>query len=108
VAAVDQAINTNYFKNTILKEETDSKYWLCKRHKETTNHLNSGCPLWQNTYLMRHNKVRAIYSTCKALRIEMTSGTHTHTPKPLCEHKDVTLLRNQGVHTDREVTADNN
>jgi hypothetical protein len=30
VAAEDQAINTNYFKNTILKEETDSKYWLCK------------------------------------------------------------------------------
>jgi hypothetical protein len=28
-----------------------------------------------------------------------------HTPKPLCEHEDVTVLWNQGVHTDREVTA---
>jgi hypothetical protein len=29
----------------------------------------------------------------------------THPPKPVCEHEDVTVLWNQGVHTDREVTA---
>ena len=34
----------------------------------------------------------------KALGIEMTNGTHAHTPKPLCEREDVTLLWNQGVH----------
>jgi hypothetical protein len=28
-----------------------------------------------------------------------------HTPKPVCEHEDVTVLWNQGVHTDRDVTA---
>jgi hypothetical protein len=32
--------------------------------------------------------------------------THTHTPKLVCEHEDVTVLWNQGVRTDREVTAD--
>jgi hypothetical protein len=26
-------------------------------------------------------------------------------PKPVCEHEDVTVLWNQVVHTDREVTA---
>jgi len=30
VAAQDQAINTNYFKNKNLKEETESKCRLCK------------------------------------------------------------------------------
>jgi hypothetical protein len=30
VAAQDQAISTNYFKNKILKEEHDSKCWLRK------------------------------------------------------------------------------
>ena len=35
VAAQDQAIGTNYFKNKILKEETESKCWLCKQHEET-------------------------------------------------------------------------
>jgi hypothetical protein len=30
--------------------------------------------------------------------------THTHTTKPVCGQKDVTMLQNQGVHTDTEIT----
>ena len=30
---------------------------------------------------------------------------YTHVPKPVCEDGDVTVLWNQAVHTDREVTA---
>jgi len=30
--------------------------------------------------------------------------THTHTPKLVWEHEDDTVLWNQAVHTDREVT----
>jgi hypothetical protein len=57
VAAQDQAISTNYFKNKILKEETESKCRLRKQHEETINHLISGCPiLAKNEYLMRHDK----------------------------------------------------
>jgi len=33
VAAQGQAISTNYFKNTILKEKNDSKYQLCIQHE---------------------------------------------------------------------------
>ena len=43
VTAQDQAFGKNSFKNKILKEETDSKFRLCKEHKETTDHLTSGC-----------------------------------------------------------------
>ena len=32
VAAQDQAISTNYFKNKILKKEIESKCPLCKQH----------------------------------------------------------------------------
>jgi hypothetical protein len=110
VAVQDQAISTNYFKNNILKEDVDSKCRLCKQHEETVDHLTSGCPiLAKNEYLMRHDKVGAHLhcSICKALNIETTDKwyTHTHTPKPVCEHEDVTVLWNQGVNTDREVTA---
>ena len=45
------------------------------------------------------------YSICKALRIETTDKWCTQIPKPVCEEGDVTLLWNQAVHTDREVTA---
>ena len=83
VAAQDQAISTNYFKNKILKEGVDSKCWLCKQHEETIDHLTLGCPiLAKNEYLMRHDKVctRLHYSICKALGIETTDKWYTHMP----------------------------
>ena len=45
------------------------------------------------------------YSICKALGIETTDKWYTHVPKPVYEEGDVTVLWNQAVHTDREVTA---
>ena len=54
---------------------------------------------------MRHDKVctHLHYSICKALGIETTDKWYTHIPKPVCEDRDVTVLWNQAVHTDREV-----
>jgi hypothetical protein len=60
VATQNQATSTNYFKNKILKEEIESKCWLCKQHEETIDHLTSGCSiLVKNEYLMRHDEVFA-------------------------------------------------
>jgi len=75
VAAQDQAISTNYSKNKILKQETESKCRLCKQHEETIDHLTSGCTiLAKNEYLMRHDKVctHLHYAICKALGTENT------------------------------------
>jgi hypothetical protein len=108
VAAQDQAIGTNYFKNRILKEELESKCQLCKQHEETIDHLTSGCPiLVKNEYLIRHDKVctHLHYSIFKALGIKTTDTCYTHKPKPVYEEGDVTVLWNQAVHTDREVIA---
>ena len=108
VAAQDQAISKNYCKNKILKAETESKCRLCKQNEETIDQLTSGCPiLAKNEYLMRHNKVSTHLhnSMCKALGNETTDKWHTHMPKPVYEEGDVTVLWNQAVHTDREVTA---
>jgi hypothetical protein len=108
VAAQDQAISTNCFKNKILKQEIESKCRLCKQHEETIDHLTSGCPiLAKNEYLMRHDKVctHLHYSICKVFGIETTDKWYTHMPKPVCEEGDVTVLWNQAVHTDRVVTA---
>ena len=56
---------------------------------------------------MRHDKVctHYHYSICKALGIETTDKWYTHMPKSVYEEGDVTVLWNQAVHTDREVTA---
>ena len=75
VPAQDQAISTNYFKNKILKEDTESKCRLCIQHEETIDHLTLGCPiLAKNEYLMRHDKVctHLLYSMCKDLSTETT------------------------------------
>jgi hypothetical protein len=83
VAAQDQAISTNYFKNKILKEEIENKCRLCKQHEETIDHLTSGCPiLAKNECLMRHVKVctHLHYSICKALGTETTDKWYTHIP----------------------------
>ena len=70
--------------------------------------ITSECPiLTKNEYLMRQDKVctHLHYSICKALGIETTDKWYTHMPKPVYEEGDVTVLWNQAVHTDREVTA---
>jgi hypothetical protein len=91
-----------------LKEGTESKCRLCKQHEETIDHLTLGCPiLAKNEYLMRHNKVftHLHCSICIALGTETTDKWYTHMPKPVYEKGDVTVLWNQAVHTEREVTA---
>jgi hypothetical protein len=108
VAAQDQAISTNYFRNKILNEEIESKCLLCKQHEETIDHITSGCPsLAKIEYLIRHNNVCAHlhYSICTALGFEMTNKWYTHMPNPMYEEGDVTVLWNQTVHTDTEVAA---
>ena len=104
VAAQDQAISTNYFKNKIFTEEIESKCRLCKQHEETIDHLTSVYPiLAKNEYLMRHDKscTNLHYLICKALGIETTDKWNTHMPKPVYEEGDVTVLWNQAVHTER-------
>jgi hypothetical protein len=103
LAAQDQEISTNYFKNKILKEEIGSKCRLCKQHEETTDPLTSGYAiLAKKKYLMRHDKVctHLRYSICKALGIETTDKWYTH-----AQEGDFTVLWNEVMHTDREVTA---
>ena len=91
-----------------MKEEIESKCRLCKQHEETIDYLNLGWPiLAKNEYLMRHDTVctHLHYSICKTLGIETADKWYTHMHKPVYEEGDVTVLWNQAVHTDREVTA---
>jgi hypothetical protein len=103
VAAMDQAISTNYFKSNNFNEEIESKCRLCKEYEETIDHLTSGCPsLANNEYVIRHDKVctHIHYSICKVLSIETTENWYSHTPKPVCQHEDITVLWNQGIQTE--------
>jgi hypothetical protein len=41
MAAQDQEITTNYFKNKIFKEEIGTKRRLCEQHEETIDQITS-------------------------------------------------------------------
>ena len=101
VAAQDQAISTNYFKNKILKQEIESKCRLRKQNEGTIDHLTSGYPiLAKNEYLMRHDKLctHLHYSICKALVTETTDKWYTHMPKPVYEEGDVSVVESSRTH----------
>jgi hypothetical protein len=81
MAAQVQEINTNYFKKQILKQEIESRYWLCKEYEETIDRLASGSPtLVKNEYIIQHDKVctHLHYSICKKLGIETTKTAPTY------------------------------
>jgi len=63
--------------------------------------------LVNNEFLMRQDKVCAplCSSVCKAPGIEVTEKWYTLLHKPVYEQEVVTVLWNQAIHTDREVTA---
>jgi hypothetical protein len=44
----DQIISKTYSENNIVKEEIDSKFYLCKEHEEITDPLNSEWPILAN------------------------------------------------------------
>ena len=44
IAAQDQCIKTNYYRNKILKDGTDPMCRICGQFQETGDHLVSGCP----------------------------------------------------------------
>ena len=60
-----------------------------------------------NEYVMRYDKVciHLHSSTCKGLGIETTGRRCPHPLKPMYEQKDVTVLWNQGIQTEREFAA---
>jgi hypothetical protein len=59
----------------------------------------------KNEYVIIHDKVctHLHYSICKTLGTETTENWYSHIPKPVCQHKDIIVLQNQGVQTDTEV-----
>jgi hypothetical protein len=109
VAAQEQAISTNNFKNKILNEVTDGKFRLCKQREETTDQLTSGYPiLAKNEYLMRRDKVGAhTLFNMQSTRHRKDRNMVTHTLKPVGEDEDVTVVWNQGIHINREIKTNN-
>jgi hypothetical protein len=66
--------------------------WLCS---------NEGCSFFAPYFKI----IIIIIIIIEALGIETTDKWYKHTPKPVYEEGDVTVLWNQAVHTEKGVTA---
>ena len=92
----------------ILKNGVDPRCRLCTHSEETIDHIISGCPAIVNTeYFQRHNRVAKFihWTLGKHYEIPHTDKWYEHTVEPVIEGKNVTILWNFTVKTDRKTNA---
>ena len=108
IAAQDQSLATNMYRNKIIKDGTNPKCRLCHEYDETIEHITSGCPaLAKKEYLERHDKalIYMHWKICKHYDIAVPSRWHEHKPSTVFEGKDVVILWDMSIHTEKEITA---
>ena len=95
ISALDQAINSNYYRNKILKDGTDPACRICGQFQETIDHIVVGClELAKTEYLHRHNKAATYlhWNICKEFNINTKSKWYEHEPQTVSEKDDITIL----------------
>ncbi|KXJ16764.1 uncharacterized protein LOC110235072 [Exaiptasia diaphana] len=108
IAAQDQCIKTNYYRNKILKDGTDPMCRICGKNQETIDHLVSGCSeLAKTEYIHRHNKATAYlhWAICKHYNIEVKDKYYEHEPSTVEDNEEATILWDMPIQTDREIKA---
>ena len=108
VAAQDQSLATRYYQHKIIKNGTGPKCRLSHEFDESIEHIISGCPvLAKKEYLERHDKalIYIHWKICKYYQIQVTSKWYEHKPSKVAEGKDVAMLWDMPINTDKEIKA---
>ena len=108
LAALDQSLATRVYQAKILKSGADTRCQLCTHSEETIDHMILGCPTIVNIeYLQRHDQVAKFihWTLSKHYEIPHTKKWYKHTPEPVVEGKNVTILWDFTVHMDRKIDA---
>ena len=108
IAAQDQCIKTNYYRNKILKDGTDPMCRICGKNQETIDHLVSGCSEFAKTeYIHRHNKAAAYlhWAICKHYNIAVKDKYYEHEPSTVEDNEEATIMWDMPIQTDREIKA---
>ena len=108
VAAQDQSLPTRSYQARILKKGNDPKCRFCQQTEESVDHLITGCSTLAHTeYKNRHDRVGQYlhWKICRHYGLPCHEKWYEHKPPPVLEGKDVTLLWDFSVHTDRTIQA---
>ena len=102
------AIFTRWHERHILKNRLSDTCRVCGIESETTTHLLAGCgTLAKKEYLDRHNNVaRYIHrALCDTYNIQTESKWHLHRPTEVIMNKNIELLWDMTLNTDRQIGA---
>ena len=102
------AIFTRWHEANILRTRLTDTCRICGQHSETTTHLLAGCePLAKKEYLERHNNVARYvhHALCKSYDIQTENKWHLHNPTEVILNKNIELLWDMTLNTDRQVGA---
>ena len=94
------------YQAKILQNGAGGRCRLCTHSQETIDHMISGCQTIVNTeYLQQHDRVAKFihWTPCKYYVIPNTEKWYEHTPEPVVEGKNVTILWDFTVQTDRKI-----
>ena len=108
LAAQDQSLLTRNVQANIFRNGADPKCRFCNLQTETIDHIVSGCPVLAPTeYRDRHDKVGKYlhWKICRHYQIATADRWYEHQPDPVSEGKDVTVLWDFTIHTDRTIKA---
>lgn len=104
MAAQELALFTRWHERHILKKQVDDKCRVCHTKPETMSHILSGCDiLAKKEYLERHNGVAQYihHAICNNLQIHTCSKWHTHKPPEVVTLKNVEILWDTPISTER-------
>ena len=108
IAAQDQSLSTRNFQANILHNGADPKCRICDKSTETIDHIVSGCSVLAPTeYKNRHDRVGQYihWKVCKEYSIETSDNWYEHKPEPVVDDRNVTILWDFPIHTDRTIQA---
>ena len=110
VEAQDQALNTRNYQKVICGQKVESKCRMCSQHKETVDHIVSGCEVLAKTeYISRLGKAAPYlhWNICQDNDIEVTDKLYEHKPESVTHSKDskITIMWDMPVNTDRTITG---
>ena len=106
--AQDQSLFTRNYHANVIHNGADPKCRFCDKKLEKIDHLVSGCSiLTPNEYKNHHDRVSQYlhWKICRHYSISTPSNWYEDHPDPVTEGKDVSILCNFPIHTDRTIQA---
>ena len=107
-AAQEMALITRWHEKNILNNRKDDVCRLCHKAPESIYHITSGCDtLAKKEYFDRHDTVGKVvhHAICKHYGVSPAPNWFKHNIKEVVSTKDVDILWDQIIMTDRKIGA---